>query len=567
VIGIALSLSLLSTPAPTALPVQENPPGFVLVKGGKTKIGTKVKEAEPLIIAFEPLANTIAGQTPQITVDVDDFLIMVTEVTNEQYAKFVEVTGAQPPYYWGAEALEAGRVAFLEADAKKRQEALAIGERPVRGTWDPSAWWDENWKGSDWTVPTDKLDSPVVYISYNDAEDYAQWAGMRLMTEFEYTRAARGDGDADFPWGKDWDPAACNSLEYKENDEPTPAGHFPEGAPNGIFDLCGNVWEWTSSPFRKFEGYKALRVKTGRGKQARTIEPLAPFDPTARVAVSGSFAQTMVGVRIPTRQPTAKYQRTEALGFRCAANPTSGVDTAVWLQEKTIDKTLALISQHNFFSPGTIVLQRWQSSPGTSAVANYAVVSDYEASLFCPVFDLGASSKNELTKNSSEGGPQVLGLLSLAQPMMVPELDGGTYIVAWRGAGKLKELDQQDDSKDADANLQLGGGQDGTRPFWEVPGFDPEVECVLLYSVTGEPIAVFPAAPMTFKRMKGKGSVRLDKFVPPEEEPEEDAPPIIPMDTLTFSLLIGGKRSMGASIDLPIKISPGTIDDSWWRAQ
>ena len=83
----------------------------------------------------------------------------------------------------------------------------------------------------------------------------------------------------------------------------------------------------------------------------------------------------------------------------------------------------------------------------------------------------------------------------------------------------------------------------------------------------GEPIAAFPATPMTFKRMKGKGSVRLDKFVPPEEEPEEDAPPIIPMDTLTFSLLIGGKRSMGASIDLPIKLSPGTIDDSWWRAQ
>jgi len=562
VIGIALSLSLLSTPAPTILPVQETPPGFVLVKGGKTKIGTKIKDAEPLIIEFEPLANTIAGQTPQITVDVDDFLLMVTEVTNEQYARFVEATGAQPPYYWGAEALEAGRAAFLEEDAKKRQEALSRGERLPRAKWDPAPWWEDNWKGSEWTVPADKLDSPVVYISYNDAEDYARWAGMRLMTEFEYTRAARGDGDADFPWGKSWDPAACNSLEHKENDEPTPVGHFPEGAPNGIFDLSGNVWEWTSSPFRKFEGYKALKVKTGRGKQARTIEPLAPFDPTARVAVSGSFAQTMVGVRIPTRQPTAKYQRTEALGFRCAASPTPGLDAAVWLQEKTIDKTLPLISQHDFYSAGTIVLQRWQSNPGTSGVANYGVVAGYDASLFCPVFDIGASSKAELTKNSSKDGPQVLGLLSLAHPMMEPELDGGTYIVTWRGAGKLK---QDDPSTDTDTNMNLGGGQDGVRPFWEVPGFDPEVDCVLFYSVTGEPIAAFPAAPMAFKRMKGKGSVRLDKFVPPTEEPEEDAPPIIPMDTLTFSLLVGGKRSQGASIDLPLKISPGTIDDSWWR--
>jgi hypothetical protein len=69
--------------------------------------------------------------------------------------------------------------------------------------------------------------------------------------------------------------------------------------------------------------------------------------------------------------------------------------------------------------------------------------------------------------------------------------------------------------------------------------------------------------------MKGKGSVSYQKFVPPdpEKKPKEDAPPVIPMDTLTFSLLVGGKRSQGAALDLSVKVSPGTIDDSWWQEQ
>ena len=77
---------------------QEPPPGLVLVKGGRTKIGTPVREVELLIAANEGVRHTLAGETPRHSVKVDDFYLMVTEVTNQQYAEYVNARGAKPPW-------------------------------------------------------------------------------------------------------------------------------------------------------------------------------------------------------------------------------------------------------------------------------------------------------------------------------------------------------------------------------------------------------------------------------------------------------------------------------------
>jgi formylglycine-generating enzyme required for sulfatase activity len=87
-------------------------------------------------------------------------------------------------------------------------------------------------------------DHPVVNVSYQDAADYAKWAGCQLPTEEQWEKAARGTDGREYPWGNDWDASKCRCNA----DSTSPVGSFPSGAsPFGCLDMAGNVWEWTSS--------------------------------------------------------------------------------------------------------------------------------------------------------------------------------------------------------------------------------------------------------------------------------------------------------------------------------
>jgi formylglycine-generating enzyme required for sulfatase activity len=97
----------------------------------------------------------------------------------------------------------------------------------------------------DGRVP-DGLDAhPVVYVSLDDARAYAAWAHKRLPTEPEWQHAAQGPDGYRYPWGDDWNPAHCNTGQTGAT---TPVTAYPAGrSPYGLYDLCGNVWEWTES--------------------------------------------------------------------------------------------------------------------------------------------------------------------------------------------------------------------------------------------------------------------------------------------------------------------------------
>ena len=114
----------------------------------------------------------------------------------------------------------------------------------------------------DWenqTFPGGKADHPVVWISWHDAKACAKWYGMRLPTEEEWEKAARGTDGRTYPWGNEFDPKKCNTREDGVG-ETTPVGSYPEGAsPYGVMDMTGNVWEWTSSLYGNGENCPVLR--------------------------------------------------------------------------------------------------------------------------------------------------------------------------------------------------------------------------------------------------------------------------------------------------------------------
>ena len=85
----------------------------------------------------------------------------------------------------------------------------------------------------------------MTYVDLNDARAYARWAGKRLPTEEEWQYAAQGPDGRKYPWGNEMLPNRCNTGEPAGT---TAVRAFPEGrSPFGLYDLCGNVWEWTES--------------------------------------------------------------------------------------------------------------------------------------------------------------------------------------------------------------------------------------------------------------------------------------------------------------------------------
>ncbi|MEM7517572.1 MAG: SUMF1/EgtB/PvdO family nonheme iron enzyme, partial [Planctomycetota bacterium] len=245
--ALAVSCSLAS---PT---LAQAPPGLVEIDGGRAKIGVEKKVVEKLLKENVPLrkrAAAIWSATPEHTLQLQDYYLMVTEVTNEQYAEFVRATDSKPPEKWGEQAINDARAAFLEEDGAMRQKLKEEGKPvPAAKKFDETVWWNENWSTAQWEIPEGKERKPVAYIDHTGARSYARWAGLRLPTEFELQRAARGLADKDqlYPWGKNWEEGRAATSEVTGVRGTLVVGSFPEGASKeGIHDLIGNVWEWTS---------------------------------------------------------------------------------------------------------------------------------------------------------------------------------------------------------------------------------------------------------------------------------------------------------------------------------
>jgi formylglycine-generating enzyme required for sulfatase activity len=160
----------------------------------------------------------------------EGFFIGRYPVTNAEYRRFVEAGGYEKREYWSDEGWQ-----------RKQSEK-----------WAEPRYWDN----PKWNQP----DQPVVGVSWYEAEAYARWAGMRLPTELEWEKAARGIDGRQYPWGDGFDPSRCNTDESGIG-KTTPVGKYsPDGdSPYGVADMAGNVWEWCADWYDEGEDTKVLR--------------------------------------------------------------------------------------------------------------------------------------------------------------------------------------------------------------------------------------------------------------------------------------------------------------------
>ena len=177
----------------------------------KNAQGTLQEVAIQAIQKVEIPAGAFLMRKEKDTVELAAFLISRYPTTNEDYLAFTRETGHRIPKW------------------------------PLNG------------------FPSDQARHPVVNVSWEDAEAYADWSGGRLPSEAEWEKAARGTDGRLYPWGMKFKAENCNTSEAKtEGTHPVDA--HPGGAsPYGIMDMSGNTWEWTSTLYEKGADWRVLK--------------------------------------------------------------------------------------------------------------------------------------------------------------------------------------------------------------------------------------------------------------------------------------------------------------------
>ena len=274
--------------------------GAVAVPGGVAFLGTDAPRLPD------------DGEGPLRRKRLKPFGIGATTVTNRTFAAFVDATG----YVTEAEAFGWSFVFRSQVPGGLRDTQAVEGAewwRRVEG----ATWKDIHGPGT--MEEAWHPDHPVVHVSWHDAAACARWAGGRLPTEAEWEHAARGGlGDARFPWGEaepdDAGTFPCNIWQGRFPDRNTGADGWVATAPArsfepngyGLYNMAGNVWEWTADPWR---------VKSLKKRVRRRLDAMRGF----RVLKGGSFLchrSYCYRYRIAARTGNSPDSTTTHQGFR-----------------------------------------------------------------------------------------------------------------------------------------------------------------------------------------------------------------------------------------------------------
>jgi formylglycine-generating enzyme len=289
-----------------------------------------------------------AEEAPAHHVTVKGFWIDRTPVTNRQFREFVRATGhvtfaeiaPDPKDYPGAlpNMLKAGSLVFSPPT------------HPVNDLRDWSQWWTFKF-GANWRRPygprsslSGLNDHPVVHVAYSDALAYAKWAGKDLPTEAEWEFAARGGLDgAEFAWGDEFTPGGKSmantwqgafpheNLKLDGYERTAPVTAFPPNS-YGVYDMIGNVWEWTSdwySTGHEADARKAccIPINPGGGREDSSYDPCQPEIKIPRKVLKGGSHLCAPNYcrryRPAARHPEPVDTSTSHVGFRCVVRKTA----------------------------------------------------------------------------------------------------------------------------------------------------------------------------------------------------------------------------------------------------
>lgn len=331
---------LVDEPGPT-------PPGMVWIPGGTFVMGDRRGAPHKHPEHLDEIPEHHDSQHEH-TVELDGFWMDATEVTNAQFQEFVAATGfitdaerqrtldefaGQIPE--GIEVPEAllapGSICFNPAFDPSQVDKRQVGWIYAGGIWkvQPGASWHAP-EGAGSSI-ADRLNHPVVHVSWDDAAAYCLWAGKRLPTEAEWEYAARGGlAGKHYPWGDDPRPAGQSGWPHNiwqgnfpfENrledgvQGTAPVRSFP---PNGygLYDITGNVWEWCADWYRP--DYYIDSPRRNPTGPADSFDPQEPTIPK-RVQRGGSFMCSdtyCIGYTVHSRMKGEVTSGTFHTGFRC----------------------------------------------------------------------------------------------------------------------------------------------------------------------------------------------------------------------------------------------------------
>ncbi len=265
------SVVVLPTTAPTTSPTVGH--ATVYPKTPRLDVGsTWTRPADGMVMVYVPEGEFTMGSTgrepdeaPPHTVYLDNYWIDQTEVTNALYSRCVSAGGCNPPYDFSSYS----RSSYYENSSYR--------------------------------------DFPVIWVSWNDATAYCEWADARLPSEAEWEKAARGIDSSLYPWGNA--PADCNLSNFGGPTgcigDTSEVGSFPAGASvYGALDLAGNVWEWVTDWYDAYPG----------GDRGESED----YGTTVRVMRGGSWAADAEHARSAFRNWGDPALSSRALGFRCS---------------------------------------------------------------------------------------------------------------------------------------------------------------------------------------------------------------------------------------------------------
>jgi len=252
----------------------------------------------PYVMGTDDTAWALDNERGAHEIEVDDFYLDKTPVTNRAYLEFVEDGGYEREKLWSPEGWAWIKDKRISAPRHWYQR-------------EPHSWWTQRF-GFDEPL---SMDAPVVHVCYYEAEAYARWSGKRLPTEAEWEKAASWDPELGtkrpYPWGDESPTAERANLDQLAFG-PADTGAYPAGASAyGILGMIGDVWEWTTSDFAPYPGFESFPY--------REYSEIF-FGPDYKVLRGGSWATRPYAIRNTFRNWDYPIRRQLFCGFRCASD-------------------------------------------------------------------------------------------------------------------------------------------------------------------------------------------------------------------------------------------------------